>query len=308
MTDPLIDAANAISDASPKIKAYAQMQATRTLAIEARLAALENPDHPPAGPPAPPGTPISFGSFPDSIGGEFADTTWNWWSPHVTLLPGAAPDGTNAALIVTDDSMTFPNQGNNVRCNAIQFKQGLPSWFTNGHEVWRQISVKVPSGYSNTQMIYACDEYHGDNGTGPAPYNLSFQRGGYWRIYVRGSGPYTPPAFNQWIFGPDDGSGSTPGRHHQDWQGGNKVVVVDEWITFLHHWNLATDTSGSYDCWAKWGGTWRNIVPPVTGIPTSYPDTSGDGKPIYPVLCMYYPAGKGGQNAVVAAQGKWWGK
>ena len=292
MTDPLIDAANAISDASPAIKTFAQLAAQRIIALE--------PTPPPApspGPPSPAGTAVPFGTFADgTIGGEINDTTWNWFAPHVKLTP-------KGALLVADDSMTFPNAGPNVRIHGIQFKGGARAWQVAGHECWRQITVTVPSGYGNPYPIYACDELHGANGTGPAPYNLAFQRGGFWRIYVRGS--QAPPAFAQWVFGQADGAeyGGTFYRHHQDWKGGNKAVVLDEPVTFFLHWKLAPDATGSFEAWARWPGSdLRNIVPTMTGIPTCYPGV------LTPYMGLYYPVGGGGQNAVILSQGAWWGK
>lgn len=264
-----------------------------------------------ATPPQPRGNLLEFGNFAHgTVGAELADTTWDWFSPHVTLLAGDGPNGSNAVRVVGDDSDVFPNQGPNVKIHGSGFKGGTPSWFNNGHDVWRAITMRVPSGpsFTNTRIVYAGDEVHGDNGTGPAPLNISFQRGGDWRIYIRGG--TDPPMFGQWIFGPDDGSGDKGGpdyRHHQDWVGGNKPVVLDEPISFRLHWHLADDDTGSFEAWARWGSmtSWRHIVPLKTGIPTSYPDTSGDGYAVYPDMSLYYPTGLGGENAVDYMDGAW---
>lgn len=50
MSDPLADAADAISTASPNIRAFAQLSAARTIALEARVTALEKPAPPPPAP------------------------------------------------------------------------------------------------------------------------------------------------------------------------------------------------------------------------------------------------------------------
>jgi hypothetical protein len=259
---------------------------------------------------------FQYGNFADgTTGDEINDTSWNWFSPHVTLNGGGGtgPNGGNYARLVADDSLVFPNEdgGSHVRIHSIGVKGGTPSWFNNGHEIWRAISLRVPAGFSNGYMPVT-DEIHGDNGTPPAMLNLNFTRGGYWRIYIRGGDASlaSQHACGQWIFGPDDGSGEYSGKdyyHHQDWLGGNKPVVTGEWINFRMGFYLSDSGDGWFEAWARWGNmtTWLNIVPRKTGIYTSYPDTNGDGKAVYPIMSLYYDTGGGGQNAVDYAAGGW---
>lgn len=67
MTDPLITAANAISTASPNIRAFAQLSAQRTIALEQKVAALT--PAPPVPPPVTTGTGIGLLRYGGSLSG-----------------------------------------------------------------------------------------------------------------------------------------------------------------------------------------------------------------------------------------------
>lgn len=262
--------------------------------------------------PVPTGDLIPFGNFADgTVGGDFADTTQNCSSPHILVQRAGE---LNAATFTSDDSTQIPyidgGGTRHVRVHCIAFKNGNPSWFANGHDVWRGLTVVVPIGANLTTYSTVTDEVHGDNGTGPAPFNLVFTRGGYFRLYVRGSTAAVPASggypFAQYIFGPNDGHDTYGGatyRLQQDWSdGGNKPVVPGEQVSFRFHWHLST-TDGSFEAWAYYDARWHYIVPLIKGIPTSYPDENGDGQAIYPILSSYYDVGSGRPNAVTFMAG-----
>jgi hypothetical protein len=254
-----------------------------------------------------------FGNFADgTIDGELDDASWNWWPPHVTLVEG--PNGGHAALLVADDSMDFENQGDLVRVHGIAFAGGNPDWFGNERECWRAVSLLVPRGYSNATMP-TVDEVHGDNGTGPAPLNTTFERDDVWSLFVRGSEfpQANPPGgypFEQNLLGGHAGGTyeDTYYRRQLDWVGGTKEVVLDEWLDLRLGWFFSTDPErGWFHGFARWPGLdgWREIVPRLRGIRTSYPDVSGEGEPIYPMLSLYYNQGSGDENAIAIGGGCW---
>lgn len=270
------------------------------------------------------GTLIKFGSFDTGNLSEFSDATCNPQDVSVNVSGG--PNNTSWARYAGTTSAQCYGDTSNIRIHSLGLPGGSPSWFNNGGTAWEAVSLRIPSGYSNANNtndgLYAGPEVHGDNGTGPAPFNLTADDG-YWIIRVRGSGYATAnPAggfpFAQNQFGPNPGSSNLyEGQYYrrwQDWAGGNHAVVPGEWVHFRlgFHFDDTLNSSGVgagwFEAWARWGSmtSWVNIVPRVSNIPTSYVDVSGDGSAIYPMLSLYRPtSGASGTYAIDYADGAW---
>lgn len=245
----------------------------------------------------------------------------NWSPAHVTILRDQGPHGGNAALLVADDSLQLPalDAGGrpHVRIHGFRDMRTDPGlrWFgrPEPHEVAAAISVKVPQGYDLNDADVTTFELHGDNGTGPAPFNLDFRVGSTFELIVRGSSSprATPYPFEQTTIGSPDGRSSSSGgkdfRRELPFLGGNVDVVLGRWVNFRLWWHdLSSDPEhGAFTAWVNLGpGTgWRKVAD-LEGLRTSYPDVNGDGQAVYPLLSLYYEAGRGGRQAVEYAAGR----
>jgi hypothetical protein len=254
-------------------------------------------------------------------GEGIVDRTQNWNPDHVEIVRNGGPNGGNAALLVADDSVTLPQFDSrttlHVRIHGFRSTKSDPHtrWFGSAkpHQVAEAISIKVPEGYRYEPTHVTTLELHGDNGTGPAPFNLDFEVGSTFRLLVRGSeSPATSRfyPFEQNVFGAASRRQTTGGTYYRreaPFLGGDTRVRLGQWVNFRFWWHdLSTDPKkGAFTAWVNAAPNkgWRKIVD-VKGIRTAEADLDGDGQVVYPMLSLYYDEGHGGQQAVEYAAGR----
>jgi hypothetical protein len=256
---------------------------------------------------------FKYGSFDNANLSEFSDSTCH--PEKVAVHVGGGPNNSNWARFTSTDSTQCYSDTQHVRVHMLGVPGGTPSWFNQGGTFWQAQSLRVPSGFSNFDTIFAGDEIHGDNGTGTAPTHIGF-RNNQWNINAAGSDDeeYTRHAFAGWNFGGhfanDENYGGKDYRKIADWVGGNHTVVKDEWVHFRigMHFDYTNNNgtgNGWYEAWARWGNmtSWVNIVPRVSNIPLGTSDVDGNGHTIYPMLSSYYDVGNGGTLGLDYADG-----
>lgn len=264
---------------------------------------------------------FDWGNFASGTlyGEGIVDRTQNWNHDHVRILRGGGPNGGNAALIVANDSVRIPrfDLGGTPHVRVHGFRSTVDDphtrWFGSAkpHQVAEAISIKLPAGYAYNDTATTTLELHGDNGTGPAPFNLNFTHGGTYRLVVRGSDSTDTShgyAFEQNIFGAPTARQPSDGRYSnrsRPFIGGNVDVTTATWVHFRFWWHdLTTDREkGAFTAWINEGRGWRKIAD-LSGIRTADADVSGDGQVVYPMLSLYYDAGHGGTQAVEFAAGR----
>lgn len=262
---------------------------------------------------------IEFGNAAKGDLSEFADSSGANYGPSTgstTVLKDAGPNGGNVIRMITDDNSRLYGDNANVRIHIFGFPGGNPPWFGNDQESWQGISLRFPSGaaFQSLRECVTC-EVHGVNGSGPAPTNYCGTRGGNYREIVRGStfGTPNPPGgfpFEQNTFGLPhtvqyDG---TYYRRNFDWVGGDKPVVLDQWLHRRVGWERSLDPGKGWILgYYRWDGLddWVEAIPKKINIRTSYSALGGSGSPIYPMLSVYYPVGGGSKQCVDYAAGAW---
>jgi hypothetical protein len=268
---------------------------------------------------------FDWGNFTSGArsGDGVVDDTFNWDSAHVKILRGVGPNGGNAALLRADDSVQLPrlDPGDVKHVRIHGFRQTAKDvhtrWFGSAkpHEVAEAISIRLPPGYDYNHNPVTTLELHGDNGTGPAPFNLVYQVGSTFTLIVRGSSateavPGGFP-FEQNLFGAAARRQPTGGRFYRrerPFIGGHNVrVKPGMWVNFRLWWHdLSSDPGkGAFTAWVNTAPQtgWRKIAD-ASGIRTADPDLNGDGQATYPMLSLYYDVGGGGVQAVEYAAGR----
>lgn len=264
---------------------------------------------------------FDWGNFASGTlyGEGIVDRTQNWNRDHVRILRGAGPNGGNAALVVADDSVQIPafDLGGTPHVRVHGFRQTANDphtrWFGSAkpHQVAEAISIKLRPGYAYNDAATTTLELHGDNGTGPAPFNLDFTYGGTYELVVRGSESTDTShgyPFEENTFGVPKTRRTAGGSYYHGsspFIGGNVRVTTGKWVHFRFWWHdLTTDNEkGAFTAWINTGGGWRKVAD-VSGIRTADADVSGDGQVVYPMLSLYYDAGHGGTQAVEFAAGR----
>jgi hypothetical protein len=263
---------------------------------------------------------FDWGNFASgTLNGEgIVDQTQNWNRDHVRILRGGGPNGGNAALVVANDSVQIPrfDLGGTPHVRVHGFRSTVDDphtrWFgsTKPHQVAEAISIKLPTGYAYNNAATTTLELHGDNGTGPAPFNLDFTHGGTFQLIIRGSDSTDTSqgyAFEQTTFGASKTRHTSDGRRDRSlpFIGGNVVARTGDWVHFRFWWHdLTTDRAkGAFTAWINTGSGWRKVAD-ASGVRTADADVNGDGQVVYPMLSLYYDEGHGGTQAVEYAAGR----
>jgi hypothetical protein len=233
--------------------------------------------------------------------GQVHDTSWNFFAPYVSILPTTQTTTGWKARLTADVNTTVATEPTHVRIHGSGFPLGTdPAYYNQGQFAYlsRSFAMATGSTWNNPVTI---DEVHGGPlAAGPAPLNGEMTVGGYHREYIRG-GTSNSTFDKQKILGPDDGSGSNSTYSHQDWAGGNKLVVLGERMDLIYGFYFDTQL-GQFALWARWGGAtaYTNVVPWITNIPTCYPDFGG------PYLSFYSDrTGGSGTGYVDIFEGHW---